>query len=88
LESKLEGIIEHLVAEWITHKLYEIFEDSKLSEFAARTIHLEQSYQELSRLKNNLQYQYLKEKHSFIDRGMRGAFASQLLRKRNKGGVC
>ena len=87
LESRLEGIIEHLVAEWITHKLYEVFEDSKLSEFAARTIHLEQSYQELSQLKNILQYQYTKEKHSFIDRGMRGAFASQLLRKRIKGGA-
>jgi F-type H+-transporting ATPase subunit gamma len=82
IESSPNDIIEHLVAEWITQKLYEVFEDSKLSEFAARTIHLEQSYQNLSQMGKALQYQYFRARHSFIDRSMRETFASQLLRKK------
>ena len=82
IESSPNDIIEHLVAEWITQKLYEVFEDSKLSEFAARTIHLEQSYQNLSQMGKALQYQYFRARHSFIDRSMRETFASQLLRRR------
>ena len=82
IESSPDNIIEHLVAEWITQKLYEVFEDSKISEFAARTIHLEQSYQSLSQTGKTLQYQYFKARHSSIDRSMRETFASQLLRRR------
>jgi ATP synthase F1 gamma subunit len=82
IESSMDAIIEHLVAEWITQKLYEVFDNSKLSEFAARTVHLEASYQNLSELRKVLRYQYFRAKHGFIDRGMRETFASQLLRRR------
>ena len=82
IESSIEAIIEHLVGEWITQKLYEVFEDSKLSEFAARTVNLEQSHQNLSQAREALRYKYFRAKHSFVDRGMRETFASQLLRKK------
>jgi ATP synthase F1 gamma subunit len=82
IESSMDAIIEHLVGEWITQKLYEVFEDSKLSEFAARTINLEQSHQNLSQSREALRYKYFSAKHSFVDKGMRETFASQLLRKR------
>lgn len=82
IESSPNDIIEHLVGEWITQKLYEVFEDSKLSEFAARTVNLEQSHQNLSQAREAIRYKYFRAKHSFIDRGMRETFASQLLRKK------
>jgi F-type H+-transporting ATPase subunit gamma len=82
IESSMDAIIEHLVGEWITQKLYEVFEDSKLSEFAARTINLEQSHQNLSQSREALRYKYFSAKHSFVDKGMRETFASQLLRRR------
>ncbi|MEI8349088.1 MAG: FoF1 ATP synthase subunit gamma [Candidatus Omnitrophota bacterium] len=83
VESHLEDIIEHLVAEWISEKLYEVFEDSKLSEFAARAINLEQSYQNVSQSRKIARYRFFQAKHTAIDRSMRETFASQLLRKKD-----
>jgi len=82
LESKEEKILEYLVEVWITYKLYEVFEDSKLSEFSARTIHLEQSYQDLSRFNRLLRFKYFRSHHEVIDKSMRETFASRLLAKR------
>lgn len=83
VESHLEDIIEHLVAEWISEKLYEVFEDSKLSEFAARAINLEQSYQNVLQLRKIARYRFFQAKHTSVDRSMRETFASQLLRKKD-----
>lgn len=82
IESSLDSIIEHLLSEWVTHKLFEVFEDSKLSEFSARTVHLEESYQILLRRGKSLKQQYFRSYHEFIDRGMRETFSAQIIRKR------
>ncbi|MFH1856048.1 MAG: FoF1 ATP synthase subunit gamma [Candidatus Omnitrophota bacterium] len=83
IESSLNQIIEYLVATWITHVFFEIFEDSKISEFAARTISLEEKYQQLMRKEKILRHKYFYDFHRLIDRSMSNTFAAALLgRKR------
>jgi F-type H+-transporting ATPase subunit gamma len=81
VESETSRIIEYLVETWIAQKLFEVFEDSKLSEFSARAVHLEESHQVLQRRDRSLRFQYFKSQHNLIDKGMRETFSSQLLRK-------
>jgi len=82
VESSLGKIVEYLATTWITHKFYEVFEDSKLSEFAARTLSLENSYQQLLKRDSFLRRQYNYSSHRLIDRNMRDIFGSTFLRKR------
>lgn len=81
VESPLEDIIEYLVKLYITQKLFEIFEDSKLAEFSARSVHLEESHQALLKREKSLRFQFFRSRHNQIDKGMREIFSSQLLRK-------
>ena len=82
LESSLNGIIEYLVETWITAKLFEVFEDSKLAEFSARTLHLEESHQVLLQQGKTIRFQYFRSRHELIDKGMRETFSAQIIRKR------
>lgn len=79
IESPIEGILEYLMEAWIVQKLMEIFEDSKLSEFSARTVHLEESYQVLVEQDKELNLKYLKVYHDFLDQGMRESFAIRMV---------
>lgn len=81
VEPSLDKIVEYLVTTWITHKFYEVFEDSKLSEFAARTLNLENSYQQLLKRSGLLHHQYAYSFHRLVDRNMRDIFGSTFLRK-------
>jgi ATP synthase F1 gamma subunit len=78
IESSLSGIIEYLVSTWITEKLYEVFEDSKLSEFSARTVHLEESYQLLLERGKSIGFQYFRSHHDLVDKGMRETFSAKM----------
>jgi len=71
LESSIPNIIEYLTAAWLTYKLYEMFEDAKISEFAARTVHLENSYQELLGKNKKLKLDYFKNQHQLMDKNLR-----------------
>lgn len=82
VESSFGDILDYLVKIWITHKLYDIFEDSKLSEFSARMMHLEESGEELSRQGEALRYRYFRSYHEMVDKGMREIFASKLLSRK------
>jgi F0F1-type ATP synthase gamma subunit len=82
MESPEEGIIEYLAEALIEHKLIELLEDSKLSEFAARAVHLERSGQELVDKKKKLRLQYLHAFHELIDKNTREQFSSQIIIKR------
>jgi ATP synthase F1 gamma subunit len=82
MESPVEGIIKYLAEEFIEQKLVELLEDSKLSEFAARAIHLEKSGQELVDKKKELRAHYFRAYHEFIDKNTRELFASQSIIKR------
>ncbi len=81
VESSLDKIVEYLITTWIAHKFYEVLEDSKLSEFAARTLNLENSHQQLLKRNRLLHHQYAYSFHRLIDRNMRDIFGSTFLRK-------
>ena len=79
LESKLEDVVEYLIYTWIGQKLYEIFGLSRLAEFAARFVHLEDSHQKLKELDGKTKLEYFRVRHELIDRNMRELFAARLL---------
>ena len=79
LESNLSDILEYLVYLWMGQKLYEIFGFSRLSEFAARFVHLEESAQKLKELDTKTRLEYFRVRHELVDRNMRELFAARLL---------
>jgi len=78
-ESRMDDIVEYVVIQWIGHRLDQIFALSRLAEMAARAVHLEGSYQELTRQGKKLKLHYFRARHEVIDRSMREIFAAQLL---------
>ncbi|MCM8780562.1 MAG: F0F1 ATP synthase subunit gamma [Candidatus Omnitrophica bacterium] len=79
LESSLQDTVEYLVYLWMGQKIYEIFGLSRLAEFAARYIHLEESSQKLKELDTKTRLEYFRVRHELIDRNMRELFAARLL---------
>ena len=84
LDSSLNKIIEYLLGAWVMEKLLEVFEDSKLSEFSARTVHLEESHQVLQQRESSIRFQYFRSHHELLDRGLRETFSTQLIRKKKQ----
>ncbi len=84
VESSIDDIVEHLVETWIVQKLFEVFEDSKLAEFSARTVHLEESYQILLEQGKGIQHEYFRGRHELVDAGMRDIYSAQIVRKKGK----
>ncbi len=85
LESSLNKIIEYLLGTWIMEKLLEVFEESRLSEFSARAIHLEASHQVLKEKEKLIRFQYFRSRHELVDRGTRETFSARLIYKKNQG---
>ena len=79
IESSLYDIAQYLIYLWMGQKLYDIFGLSRLSEFAARFVHLEESAQKLKDMDAKLQQEYFRVRHELIDRGMRELFSARLL---------
>ena len=71
-----------MAEKFMVQKFIEILEDSKLSEFAARAIHLEKSSQELAEQQKLLRFRYLRAYHEIINRSAREMFSARMLRKR------
>lgn len=88
IESSFEDMLEYLASTWVISKLYEVFEDSKLAEFSARTMHLEGSMQTLEKDLKRVKHQAFKAAHEKIDKGMRESFAAggKARRKRSTKG--
>jgi len=78
-ESRPADIVEYVVNMWMGQKLYEAFGLSRLAEFAARYVHLEESTQKLKELDKKTQLQYFRARHEFIDRNMRELFSARLI---------
>ncbi|KPK96467.1 MAG: hypothetical protein AMJ95_14115 [Omnitrophica WOR_2 bacterium SM23_72] len=78
-ESPPGELVAYLVYLWMGHKLFEIFGLSRLAEFSARYVHLEESLQKLKDMDNKLRLQYFKARHELIDRTMRELFSARLL---------
>lgn len=79
MESNPGDIVEYLVYLWIGELLDEIFGLSRLAEFAARFVHLEDSSQKLKDMEKKIRLQYFRAKHELIDRNMRELSAARLL---------
>jgi len=78
-ESRPKDIIEYLVYTWIGLKIFEIFGLSRLSEFAARFVHLEESHQRIKEMDGKIRLEYFRARHEIIDRNMRELFAARTL---------
>ncbi|MFH1900788.1 MAG: FoF1 ATP synthase subunit gamma [Candidatus Omnitrophota bacterium] len=79
IESSLSDISQYLAGMWLVYKLYEVFEDAKISEFAARTMHLEKSAQELTEKNERLRSSWFKSIHQAVDRDIRLISSARLL---------
>ena len=79
MESRPEDIAEYLIYLLMGHKFNEIFGLSRLAEFAARFVHLEESGQKLKELDQKTRLEYFRVRHELIDRNMRELFAARLL---------
>jgi F-type H+-transporting ATPase subunit gamma len=79
IEPSLNLVIEGWVKLWLGFRMYQIFWSSKLSEFAARIMHLESSTQELKRINRNLELEYFKYLHGLSDKAIREISASRLV---------
>ena len=77
VESSFSDMVEYLAGVWVTSKLFEVFEDSKLAEFSARAMHLEGSFQKLEKEEKKIRHMFFKASHEQIDKGMRESFASR-----------
>lgn len=83
LESPLEEIIAYVTELWTSERLYTLFWHSKLSELAARTLHLEESFQELGTEKRRLARLYSRLVHEEMDRNIReiSSARSQMMKR-------
>ncbi len=84
IESSFSDMLEYLAGVWVTSKLYEVFEDSKLAEFSARAMHLEGSQQAVEKTFKKVQHQAFKAVHEQIDKGMRECFAAKNIKEKKK----
>ena len=84
VESSFSDMVEYLAGVWVTSKLYEVFEDSKLAEFSARALHLEGSFQKLEKEHKKIKHMCFKAVHEKIDKGMRESFAAKGSSKKRK----
>jgi ATP synthase F1 gamma subunit len=82
VESSFPDMVAYLAGVWVASKLYEVFEDSKLSEYAARAMHLEDSAQKLEKEHKKLRHQCFRAQHELVDKSMRESFASRKKKSR------
>jgi ATP synthase F1 gamma subunit len=78
-ESAMGDIVQYLVYLWLGQKFYEVFGLSRLAEFAARYVHLQDCAQKLKEMDKKLRLQYFRVRHELIDRNMRELFSARLL---------
>ena len=83
VEPDLESVIEGWVKCWLAFKFFQIFWSSRLAELAARIMHLEGSFQEMTKINSHLRMEYFKYLHGLSDRSIRELTAARLLEKEN-----
>jgi ATP synthase F1 gamma subunit len=82
VESSFDDMVRYLSEVWVASRLYEVFEDSKLSEYAARAMHLEGSVQKLEKDLKQLRHRCFRASHEMVDKGMRESFSSRKKKKK------
>lgn len=83
IEPDSKSVLEGWIKLWLDFRFYHIFWSSKLSEFAARIMHLEGSVQELGKINQRLQLEYFKYLHGLSDKSIRELSAARLARRNN-----
>lgn len=78
IEPALTKVIEYIIRIWINHMLYGICWESKLSEWAARVMHLEGSSHEIKQMDKKLHSQYFRLLREISDKNIREIFATKL----------
>ena len=81
VEPGFQPVLEGWIKSWLDFRLYQIFWSSKLSEYAARIMHLEGSVQELRKINSRLNMEYFKYLHGLSDRSIRELTAARILGK-------
>ena len=81
VEPDSERIIDYLIRVWMAQKIYDIFWESKLSEWASRVIHLEESSEVTSQINKKLQFFYFRTLHTLSDKNIREIVASRLIER-------
>ena len=79
LESDPGKLVEYLVYLSMGQKIFEILQFSRLAEFAARTIHLEESAEKIKDIDKKLQLKYFRARHEIIDQQMRELFSARVI---------
>lgn len=77
LESDPGDLLEYVSRLWIGQKLYEIFQLSRVAEYAARVVHLEESTHRVKEIEHKLKLKYFRIHHGIIDQQMRELFTAR-----------
>lgn len=78
-ESDPDDVVEYLVYLVTGQKLFEIFGMSRVTEQAARFLHLEESCNKIQEMNHKLLLQYFRRRHEIIDANMRELFSARSL---------
>jgi len=81
-ESSPNDFITYLGDLWIGQILYEVMGLSKLAEYSARVVHLEESTQKLKEINKKIKLKYFRARHEIIDTIMRELFTSRNIFKK------
>ena len=81
IEPRISDVIEELVRLWTGFMIADIFWSSKLSEFAARLMHLDGSQQRLNKVNQQLRVEYFRYVHMLADKTIREISATRFIRK-------
>lgn len=79
IEPSSKGILEYLIKIWLTRSIHQIFWESKLSEWAARVVHLDKSVSEIQKQNKTLRFQYFRSLHQVNDQNIREIFSNRLV---------
>jgi ATP synthase F1 gamma subunit len=78
-ESKIDSVMTVLTGFWLTHKLVEMFQDNKMSEYAAQAMQLDGSLQNLAELERKMKLTFVKTRREIIDSSLRETISALLV---------
>ncbi len=79
IEPSKKMVVEYLVKVWLTRSIHQIFWESKLSEWAARVIHLDKSVDETKKQEKSLRLNYFRLLHQISDQNIREIFCNRMV---------
>ena len=84
LESRMSDILEYLVYLWMGEMLYTIFGFSRLAEFSARYVHLDESEEKLKEEQKKVRLEYFRIRHELADRALRELISGRSVREKKQ----